>query len=213
MPLHVGRPRTDARGEPCVHVRAEPACAGRPSDNPRSSRPFSRSGDTAPRPRACWRHRPRRLRGPRAAIRRGPRSRRRSPSCRPGCRASAFQTLSSKAEPRRSSAKSPSLSGCSIRAAKPAERSLQRRRIFDEVGVRKTCPEIGLVHLAEFHHRQAAPGQRGDEGTEGALSRGIADRVSHGLLHRWIIDGRTIGVPFPTGAPPADWNSDFSAPY
>jgi len=35
MPLHVGRPRMDARGAPCVHARAEPACAGHPSDNPK----------------------------------------------------------------------------------------------------------------------------------------------------------------------------------
>ena len=87
---------------------------------------------------------------------------------------------------RRSSVKSPSLSGCSIRSASRPSVPGKRRRIFDEVGVRKTCPEIGFGHLAERHDRQAALGQRGDEGTERALPRGIADRVSHGLLHRWI---------------------------
>ena len=42
--------------------------------------------------------------------------------------------------------------------AKPAERGLQCRWIFDEVRLRKACPKVGLVHLAEFHHRQAALG-------------------------------------------------------
>src|ERR1700730_8971081 len=87
MPLHVGRPRVDARGEPCVHVRAEPACAGHPSDNLRSSRPFSRFGDTARRPPTGWRHTPRQPHELHAAIRRGPRSRHRLLSYRPESRA------------------------------------------------------------------------------------------------------------------------------
>jgi hypothetical protein len=42
--------------------------------------------------------------------------------------------------------------------AKPAKRGQQCRRIFDETGARKACPKVGLVHLTEFHHRQAALG-------------------------------------------------------
>src|SRR5204863_10118519 len=92
------------------------------------------------------------------------------------------------------------------------ESLVQRSGVFDEVDVREPSHQIGLAHVTKLHHRQAAVGQRGDEGAERALSRGIADRVCHDLLHRWIIEARTIGMSAPSDAPPADWNSDFYRP-
>src|SRR5262249_372107 len=79
----------------------------------------------------------------------------------------------------------------------------ERRRVLDEVGIRKARLQIDIT---EFDQRKAALGQRRNEGPEGALAHGIADHRGHGLLHGWT---GNIGTASSTCAPPADWNSDF----